>query len=165
MQSLLPLLNGKPVWDRSCTKRIASRYIAGMSRHPHCSGSVWVSRDLVKANKEFYSRFVCGWEFSINYWNSGSIQSFQSVRVVPRTIISSTGNARVDAEAWGEVAGSGVFPCVYLGHLGASPTPDEEKQYYYHPMGLERRCFCKRERCVEKIGPCKPCISPAEWTH
>ena len=76
-----------------------------------------------------------------------------------------TGNARVDAEAWGEVAGSGVFLCAYLRHLGASPTSDEEKQYYYHPMGLERRCFCKRERCVEKIGPCKPRISPAEWTH
>ena len=55
----------------------------------------------------------------------------------------------------GEVAGSRVFPCFYLGHLGASPNP----------IDPERRCFCKREKCVEKIGPCKPCISPAEWTH
>ena len=74
---------------------------------------------------------------------------------MPRTIISSTGNARVDAEACGEVAGSRVFPCSYPGLLGA----------FSNPIDSERRCFCKRERCVEKIGPCKPCISPAEWTH
>lgn len=148
MQSLLPLLNGKPVWDRSCTKRIASRYIAGMSRHPHCSGSVWVSRDLVKANKEFYSRFVCGWEFSINYWNSGSIQSFQSVRVVPRTIISSTGNARVNAEAWG--GGSGIW-CVSLclpGELRCLPHPRREKRILLSPDGPGKKMFLQaREMC------------------
>ena len=66
---------------------------------------------------------------------------------MPRTIISSTGNARVDAEACGGGGGGSGIACVSLflpGALRCLPQPDRLRK----KMFLQAREMCGKDRAL-----------------
>ena len=66
---------------------------------------------------------------------------------MPRTIISSTGNARVDAEAWGGREGGSGVACVSLflpGALRCLPQPDRLRK----KMFLQAREMGGKDRAL-----------------
>lgn len=79
-----------------------------------------------------------------------------TVKVLPECVGRASGEYFIDSKCSGRCrcmeGGTGIACSSLCPPVFVRCSPGEEKEYYDQPIDLDQRCYCKRERCVAKIG-------------
>ncbi|CAH3018027.1 unnamed protein product [Porites evermanni] len=79
-----------------------------------------------------------------------------TVKVLPECVGRASGEYFIDSKCTGRCrcmkGGTGIMCSSLCPPAFVRCSLGEEKEYYDQPMDLDQRCYCKRERCVAKIG-------------